>query len=262
MRRASLLLAAIVLLAGCTGRQLAADPTESVAESASTTARPEPTPAPTPTHEPTPRPTPEPEADLRRGAMTVVAWMPQFGDSPWGQVFVEIVNDGDGWAELQPGDSDFTILDANGGLVTTGFFIYAYPEILGPGETGYLAMETVGDPGQSPEDFVTVEAEGGYDPVREPDVTFEFADVQWRQDEFSGGMTAAGFLTATADVEDAVVGVFCIGPEGTPLGFSYTNLVQNITAGERKAFETVGSTPPLTADRCVETKVFASDTGF
>ena len=106
------------------------------------------------------------------------------------------------------------------------------------------------------------EAEGDYNPVREADVTFEYADVEWRPDEFSGGMTAAGFLTASVDLEDAVVGAFCIGPEGRPLGYSYTNILQNITGGERKAFETILSTPPLTPDQCVETRVFASDQSF
>jgi len=33
-------------------------------------------------------------------------------------------------------------------------------------------------------------------------------------------------------------------------------------AGERKGFETVGGTPPLSASQCVATVGFAQDTGF
>lgn len=33
-------------------------------------------------------------------------------------------------------------------------------------------------------------------------------------------------------------------------------------AGERKSFETVGGTPPLSASQCVATVGFAQDTGF
>lgn len=142
-RTLTLLLA--VILVGCSSGQLADDApsgdeapsaSEATAESTPTAV---PTPDPTPTRQPTPRPTPKPEASVRKGEQIVIAWQPEYSDRYVDyQVIIEVINDGTGWAELSAFNSDYTIFNTDGGIVTTGGFIYAYPEYVGPGETAYL----------------------------------------------------------------------------------------------------------------------------
>jgi hypothetical protein len=178
------------------------------------------------------------------------------------QVILELHNAGNGWAEISPFNSDYTVLNGDGGVVATGSFTYAYPEFLGPDETGYLIEDSAQD-GVAVADFVSVDVAGRYDDSRPPAVTFEVADVTWRAEEFSDGLTATGFVTATGgDVSDLALAVLCIGDDGTPLGATTTNLIQNVTDGVRKGFETVTETPPLSASQCAQTLGFAEDTGF
>jgi hypothetical protein len=253
---------AVILIAACSGPQLADDPLpESQQPSASAEPTDEPGEEPTPTPEPTPRPTEAPAADLARVHQVVYAWTQEFSDFISYQVIISIVNEGSGWAEVSAFDSDYQVLDANGGLVTTGFFTYAYPAFLGPGETGYLIGEGF-EEGLDPASFVTVEADGRYEEADGPDVTFTFTDVQLIKEEFDAGYTANGFMTADAEVTDAAVAVVCLDAEGTPLGATWTNLVQNLSPGEPKGFETIGSSPPLDPSLCAQLVALAQDTGF
>jgi hypothetical protein len=201
-------------------------------------------------------------ADVRKGEGKVIAWGTEYSDYVEYVVVQEVVNDGDGWAELSAFNSDYTLLDSDGGIITTGSFTYALPRYLGPGETGYLVEYSVDDSGTPADRFATVEAEGRYDEVAGAKYTAEVTDVTWRHDEFSGGLTATGFLTASKAMDSAAVIVMCVGEGGEVLGVTSTNLVQNITARERKAFETIQNTPPLDPSQCVETRGYVDDFGF
>ena len=111
-------------------------------------------------------------------------------------------------------------------------------------------------------DYATVEVDGQYEPVDQPDVTFEVSDIALKQDSFGGGLIATGFVTASSDVSDAAIAVICFGPRGGLKGGTWTNLLQNLTGGDPKGFETVGSTPPLSPSDCATVGGFATDTGF
>ncbi len=113
-----------------------------------------------------------------------------------------------------------------------------------------------------PASFVTVEADGRYDEADGPDVTFTFEELQLVKSEYEAGYTARGFITADADLSDAAAAVVCLDAEGKPLGATSTNLIQNLSAGERKGFETISATPPLDPAQCAEVLGFAQDTGF
>jgi hypothetical protein len=195
-------------------------------------------------------PAPPPEAELAQGDNVVLAWQSETRDYVTYYVVVEIMNQGGGWGQLSPFGSDYTVLDSSGGIVTTGSFIYAYPEFVGPGETAYLVDYSIDESGIRPNQFASVQAKVRYDDVDEPDVTFDVADITWRRESSGGGLIATGFVTATAHVSDAAVAVLCFDGEGNVIGVTTTNLVQNVMAGERKAFETVVPTPPRAASQC------------
>lgn len=220
-----------------------------------------PTAVPTPTVAPTPVSTPEPKGVVAKVSERVIAWKPQYGDYIYYQVIVELKNTGNGWARVGAGQSDYTIVDGSGSVVTTGFFTYAFPEYLAPGATGYLEEDGLDDNSKIA-DYAEVQVDGRYDSVDPPDARFSFSGIKLKLDSFSGGLVATGFVTATADVSDAAVAVICLDSKGTALGITWTNLVQNLTAGQKKGFETVGDTPPLKVSQCATVVAEAMDTGF
>jgi len=254
-----------VLVAGCaSGGDIAGDSDSSIAASVATEPTAEATVVPTPTLGPTPRPTPQPEAEVEFSREFVTAW----GDGdPYVnyQVIIEVTNNGGGWAQLDAFNSDFQVLDASGGLVTTGGFLYHSPEFLGPGETGYLVEPGGVADGVTADQFVDVEVSGNYDDVAGPEVTFAFEDLQTRPPTYADfeGFTVTGFVTSDTDLESMAIIVVCVGADGQPLGATYTNLVENVTGGQRKGFETVGSMPlGLDPASCAELRAFGDGTGF
>ena len=248
----------IFMLAACSASTPIGEPSNSSIAQAASPSAASPTPTARPTATPTQRPTPEPSASLNKVGQWVYAWKSFAGSSYVSyQVIVEVVNEGNGWAELAGFSSDYTILSPSGGVTATGRFIYEYPKYLGPGETGYLVEDSSQD-GVTVDAFASVDVSGRYDQSPEPDITFEVSDIVWRNAQFSDGLTATGFLTATGgDAESVSLAVLCIGDDGSPLGATTTNLIQNVTDGVRKGFETVSETPPLSASQCASTVGFA-----
>lgn len=257
----------LVAVAGCSspselaGGGTSAAPVQTETPEASATEEPTAEPTAEPTPEPTQRPTATPVATLTRVHQLVYAWGQEFGDYTNYQVIVSLENSGGGWAEVSGFDSDFQVLDADGGLTATGSFIYAFPEFIGPGETGYLIADGI-EEAADPATFASVEADGRFDVADEPDVSFTFDEINLVKHSYDAGYTATGFVTATGDVTDAGIAVVCVDAEGKPLGATWTNLVQNLTSGERKGFETVTSTPALDPAQCAELRAFGLDQGF
>ncbi len=133
-----LMLGVVFVMVGCSAQ---AGGTSSPVATATASPTGRPTPRITPTPRPTPVPTPEPKGELTKTQAIVLAWKAQYSDYVSYQVIVEVKNTGSGWAQQSAFNSDFTILGPDGGVVTTGSFLYAYPEFVGPGETGYLMTD-------------------------------------------------------------------------------------------------------------------------
>lgn len=155
-------------------------------------------------------------------------------------IVVEVKNTGAGWIELLASSSDWTIYDADNAVVTTGGFIYAYPTYLAPGETGYLAEHAVINDVKA-KSFKRVETDGQYAPVEAADaIILTASKTKNRLD--SGETITAGTITnkSDQDVQNAHVGAFYFDAKGKLLGFSSTNLVENLRAGKSKGFVTLG----------------------
>ena len=196
-----------------------------------------------------------------RAKEVVIAWDARFSDSVYYIAIVELQNLGTAWAKISAGDSDYTVLDQDGGVVTTGTFLYEYPKFIGPGETGFLIWDSIED-GYKVKDFASIETTGRYEEVDGPDVTFEVSDIVWKRSQLSDGLIATGFVTADKDVEDAALAVVCLDADGKVLGATTTNLLQNLSAGKRKGFKTVTETGPLGPGACQQSVGYAEDTGF
>jgi hypothetical protein len=254
-----------VAMAACSGGTKTiqtAPPSQGIlATSAGSIATPAPTASRIPvTPAPTKLVTPEPKADLQKVKEVVLAWKTYKGSAYVDyQVIVELKNLGTGWAEVSGFDSDYTVLDAGGDVTTTGSFTYEFPKFIGPGETGYL-IEDSSDDGVKTTDFASVQVDGRYDDVDAADQVLKVTGIKWHRDAYDGTLTATGFVTSTEDLTDAALAVVCISDTGQILGATWTNLLQNITAGKPKGFETVANTPPLRVSQCAKSLGFAEST--
>lgn len=155
-------------------------------------------------------------------------------------IVVEVKNTGAGWIELLPSSSDWTIYGADDAVITTGGFVYAYPTYLAPGATGYLAEHAVVN-GVRAKTFKRVETTGQYAPVDAADAIVLMASKTKNRLD-SGETITAGTITnkSDQDVQSAHVGAFYFDAKGKLLGFSSTNLVENLRAGKSKGFVTLG----------------------
>lgn len=210
------------------------------------------TPSPTPTlapneatPDPTSEPTPEPTEELVSSADITRQYVRACTSYGWTEavVIATIKNTGTTWVELLASDSDYTVLDADGNVTTTGSFSYAYPRYLAPGQVGYLADDLTTDSAKAAE-FRKVEVDGQYLDADQADaILLQASRIKIATDSF-GERTATGLLknTSSTDVDNAHVAAFFMDAKGNPIGFTWTNLVENVRAGKTKGFETVGDT--------------------
>lgn len=205
----------------------------------------------TPTSEPTSSPTAAAEPDV---ALTGTALLvpPADGFDLLGfQVVATIENRGAGWAKLLPSDSDWIVLDGSGGVTATGQMGQAYPQYLAPGATGYLVAYDVHG-GGDPADFVSMEVEPEFRPVEGPEVTFQFENTQV---SYAGsyGLEGTGFVTADAPREFVEIGLICLDADGRVLGVANAQLMNQIEAEEREAFQTIGPPSQVQPNSCAST---------
>lgn len=273
IRRVASPLVVLAILVGCSGAEpsstltpasagtqtVAPEPTSN-AETPQPTANAEtPAPAtdPTPNAE-TPSPTAVPEgkgAVVREG---MIRYQHKYSDYPEATIYIEVKNIGTGWIEVLARESDWTVYNEAGEVVDTGKFAYAYPRYLAPGETGYLA-EDYPFVGEKLADLVRVETNSYSASVDESDViVLKTAKTKNTRDTNGEGYETSGVVTNTSaeEVPSAHVGAFYFNANGKLIGFSYTNLVENLGAGQTKGFKTLAYTKITT--KIATTKVYAS----
>lgn len=259
--RPFLVVMSVVALAGCTGatHDIGTQPpgTTHIAAGAST-ASVVTTDAPVLT--PTPAPTPgSPSVAITK--KIIHAWVSSASYVRY-QVIVEVHNSGTGWADMVRGSSDYTVYDKTGGVTDTGSFVYAYPRYLGPGETGYLLDDGITDNAKVA-DFVTVDATGQYKELDQAGPKLTTDKIKLKADSYGGTVSVTGTVTNTdsAAVTSAVIGVVMFDAAGNPLCFDYTNLVDNIAAGQTKGFSATGSMP-IKLSQIKSTLAFASSMDY
>jgi hypothetical protein len=222
----------------------------------------EPTAEPTaePTEAPTPATTPEPSASVVVTNTALLAPPDDGFDLLGYQIVATVENQGDSWAKLLPFNTDFTVLSPSGGVTSTGQMGQAYPQYLGPGETGYLATSDVQE-GVSPADFASVEVEPEFRSVPSAEVAFEFENTEVRYDG-TYGLGATGFVIASAARDLVEVGIICLDADGRVLGVANAQIIDGLQAGERQAFETTGPPSQVQPNACASTIIEATPHDF
>jgi len=212
-----------------------------------------------PTQEPSPEPTPG-EAAVTVEKTTLIKWADSI-DYTHAQVIVELKNTGTGWADLQS-SNDYTIYAKDGTVTTTGSFTYSYPRYVGPGMTGYLLEEAI-ESGKKVAEFATVDVSVESKTVDGPGPVLKVAKIKLGPESYGDGVTATGTITNTSStkVGSTVIGVVLFDGNGRPLGYVYTNLIDNVNAGQTKGFETTAS-PPMSVSAVKKVLGFASSMDY
>jgi hypothetical protein len=263
LRPALVVLIAVLATAGCTAatKDLGTQPPGSAAASTAS-----PAAAATPSTVVTAAPTPTPAPTVGEASVSITKKIVHASASSGSyvryEVIIEVKNSGTGWADMTRGTSDYTVYSSDGSVTATGSFTYAYPRYLGPGETGYLLQQSVTDNGKVA-DFATVDASGQYDSVEAPGPKITTDKIKMKADSYGGTVSVTGTVTntSTTDVQRVVVGVIMLDAAGNPLTFDYSNLVDNLNAGQTKGF-TASGWAPVKVSQVASTLAFASSMDY
>jgi len=241
---------AVILVAGCS----AAGPAESTVA---------PTLAPTtaissaPTAMPTRTPKLEGVADKTQEKLTV--WESDY--YVYAQVVAEINNTGGDWVEILRPSSEYTIYAEDGSVTETGMFLYAYPPYVAPGEKGYLCDTAIIEGGVAA--AAKVEVDVHYRTVNAPGIVLTVSAVKLIPR--GEGFVASAIVKnpSSADqVRNAAAAVIIFGANDALLGCTSTNLIENLSPGESKGFETAWETPPLKQSAIKRFAAFAADASW
>ncbi len=188
----------------------------------------------------------------------VRSWQTKGSDYVQYNLIVEVKNVGTGWAEI--GNGDWTLYAKDESVLDTGNFSYAFPRYLAPGKTGYLADSGLSDEFKLKE-VGRLDADGSYDTIDADEVVvLKTSKIKNKRDSYDGSWSTTGVVSNPTgeDIDSVHVGAFYLDSKGRPLGFSYTNLVDNLRAGKGKGFETLGDTPAIKSGAVAKTVVYAS----
>jgi hypothetical protein len=163
-------------------------------------------------------------------------------------VVVSATNATDVTLSLANGERSYRIISPTGRTLYTGWFPYAFPPRLTPGQTSHLVTTAV----------LPLSVAGG-DVRVQPTISGEPADAELPPLEVSdlrlvdrgGQITVTGVVRdpGPQDVRDGIVGVLCLDSTGAVVGGLYDNAqVAVIPSGGRARFETAyPGLPPIDA---------------
>lgn len=187
----------------------------------------------------------------------VRTWIDSIGVT-WAQVIVEITNAGSENLYLSSGS--FDLEDADGNLVTSKSLVSTYPNVLAPGEKGYMYEETVLE-NYSGDGDLTLSARPDVEKAKVDLIRYETTDVTVSDKEF-GGVGVMGRVENTTDeAADGMVYIvaFFYDESGVPIGSAFTILSEDLEPGSKIGFEFTGFSLPddITADAVASTTVYA-----
>lgn len=153
----------------------------------------------------------------------------------WAQTIVEITNTGSVPLYLSSGAYDLE--DASGALIAAQTMVSCYPDVVSPGEKGYMYEETTLDKATADMQLTA---------IPRPDIeTAKVDDVQLTvsgtalSDGQYGGLNVIGRVENTTGAEQSLVYVVAVfyAADGTPLGLAFNIITETMAAGDKIGFE-------------------------
>lgn len=176
----------------------------------------------------------------------------------WVQSIVEIENTGSENLYLSPGSYDLE--DADGNLIASQSMVSVFPDVIAPGEKGYMYEETTLD---------EYSGNGNLVIIPRPDVKaakvdlirYNISDVTLKDDKYNGVKVLGRIENQTSEPTDGMVYIaaFFYNEEGNPIGSAFTILNEDIAAGDKIGFEFSGSSLPddITADNISSYEIYS-----
>lgn len=252
----TILLAGVLVcaLAACGAGETAGESAEVPAqESAAATA--EPTPTAEPTAEPTPEVTEAPAEAHEITYNNTVTWTDSIG-TIWAQTIIEITNTGSENLYLSSGSYDLE--DENGGLVTSQSMASTYPNVIAPGEKGYICETSMLDaePAGSLIAIPREKVKGAtVDLIR-----YETSDIQI-SDTGYGDIKVLGRVENTTNEAASMVYIVAAlyDADGNPVAVEFTILSDELAPGDKVGFEFQSFSLPdsVTADAVADYTIYA-----
>jgi hypothetical protein len=182
-------------------------------------------------------------------------------------IVIEVKNTGGTPANIHSGDESFTILGADGTVLATGMFQQEFPQILGPGESGYYVALGAFDQGTKLTDVGKLQPSlSSSDSDKPAPANWEFSSVKVSAADYTSGIQVSGMVknTGTTDATMGLVGVVLFDASGKILGAVYDNVsVVNLRAGRSKGFKTsYPPTPKFNPATVASYKTFGLDYSF
>jgi hypothetical protein len=163
------------------------------------------------------------------------------------------------------GGNGYTIYFTTGDVLHTGDFTYSFPQVLGPGETGYLVDGGTFDPGTKLKDVGRLDPAVYYTDVGSVPGALDVSKVNVSRVPYGDGLQVSGVVTNPGSrvASEATVGVIVFDAGGNIIGGLYENTHGQLDQGQSKGFKTsYPGTPPLSPSKVGSFKAFAYDFGF
>jgi len=160
-------------------------------------------------------------------------WVNSIGTT-WVQTIVEITNTGEKNLFLSSGAYDLE--NADGSLAASQTMVSAYPEVLAPGEKGYMYEETTLDASVSGE--LTVLPREDVDEARVEMIRLPVTETELKDGQYMG-LTMLGRVenNTAEDQEFVYIVAFLYDAEEKCIGQMFTILTDTLKAGSKIGFE-------------------------
>lgn len=214
------------------------------------TAAPETDPTTTPTEAPE---SSDPQYEL--GQARVNLWTNSIG-TQWMQTIIPVTNTGAGNLYIDGGSFDMEAAD--GSLIGVQDYVSAYPQVLAPGETGYIYENTSMD--DPIEETPSIVPHPNIDAATVELIRYDVTDISISDKEY-GGINVIGRVTNTSDEAASLVYVALAlyDADGNVIDVVFTILTDELAAGAQIGFEASSFSLPddITADMVANYTVWA-----
>lgn len=187
----------------------------------------------------------EPEAQIEYEITyrNVESWVNSIGTT-WVQVIVEIKNTGT--VPIYLSSSSYDLEDSTGNLIAAKSLISTYPNVLKPGEKGYMYDETTLE--RTVEGNLNVIPRINAKKAIVPCIRYDASEISINDTTYNGPKMIGRIQNTTTKNEDGLIYVVGIlyNADGNPIGVVFDIITDDLPAGNKIGFEATSLNMPKT----------------